>query len=196
MDPSRADERQIFAKVRVMGRMVALLRAVNVGGRKLPMAELRALCADELGWEDVATYIQSGNVVFTAKARPDALEKALEDAVAKRFGFDSPVIVRTAAQWAHYAPANPFPKAAKDEPNRLMLLLSKSPPARGAEDVIQARAVAGEQVKRAGDALWFHYPEGAGTSKLSPSLIDRAVGSPGTARNYRTVVTLLDMLGK
>ncbi len=193
MHASRADERQIFAKVRAMGRMVALLRAVNVGGRKLPMAELRALCA-ELGWADVATYIQSGNVVFTAKGRPDALERKLEDAVAERFGFDSPVIVRTAAQWADYPPANPFPKAAEDEPNRLMLLLSKAPPAAGAEDVIQARAVAGERIKRAGDALWFHYPEGAGTSKLTPSLIDRAVGSPATARNYRTVVTLLDML--
>jgi uncharacterized protein (DUF1697 family) len=176
-----------------MGRMVALLRAVNVGGRKLPMAELRALCA-ELGWQDVATYIQSGNVVFTASGKPDALEKELEIAIAKRFGFESPVVVRTAAQWAGYPPANPFPKAAADEPNRLMLLLSKRPPAKGAEEVIQARAVAGEQVRRAGDALWFHYPEGAGTSKLTPSLIDRAVGSPATARNYRTVVTLLDML--
>jgi uncharacterized protein (DUF1697 family) len=173
--------------------MVALLRAVNVGERKLPMAELRALCA-ELGWEDVATYIQSGNVVFTASGKPDALEKMLEDAVARRFGFESPVIVRTAGQWAGYSPANPFLQAARDEPNRLLLLLSKSPPAKGAEDVIQARAVAGEQVRRAGDALWFHYPEGVGTSKLTPSLIDRAIGSPGTARNYRTVVTLLDMV--
>ena len=59
-----------------------------------------------------------------------------------------------------------------------MLLLSKAPPAKGAEAVIQARAVAGERVRRAGDALWFHYPEGAGTSKLTPSLIDRAIGSP------------------
>jgi uncharacterized protein (DUF1697 family) len=157
------------------------------------MAELRALCA-ELGWQDVATYIQSGNVVFTAPGKPAALEKILEDAVARRFGFESPVIVRTIAQWAEYPAANPFPQAARDEPNRLLLLLSKSSPTKGAEDVIQARAVAGERVKRVGDALWFHYPEGVGTSKLTPSLIDRAIGSPGTARNYRTVVTLLEML--
>lgn len=193
MEPSRADEGQIFAKMHVMGRMVALLRAVNVGGRKLPMADLRALCA-ELGWQDVATYIQSGNLVFTANGKPDALEKKLEDAVARRFGFDSPVIVRTAKDWAQYPAGNPFPKAAADEPNRLMLLLSKRPPAAGAEEAIQARAVAGERVERAGDALWFYYPDGAGTSKLTPSLIDRAIGSPGTARNYRTVATLLELL--
>ena len=176
-----------------MVRMVALLRAVNVGGRKLPMTELRALCA-ELGWEDVATYIQSGNVVFTANGKPESIEKQLEEAIAKQFGLDVPVVVRTAAQWAEYPPGNPFARAAKDAPNRVMLLLSKAPPAGDAEEVIQARAVAGEQVKRARDALWFHYPEGAGTSKLTPSLIDRAVGSPATARNYRTVTTLLEML--
>jgi uncharacterized protein (DUF1697 family) len=176
-----------------MTRMVALLRAVNVGGRKLPMAELRALCA-ELGLDDVATYIQSGNVVFTAAGRPAAIEARLEAAIAERFGFAVPVIVRTAAQWAHYPAGNPFAQAAKDEPNRLMLLLSKQPPAPDAEAAIQARAIAGERVKRAGDALWFHYPEGAGTSKLTPSLIDRAVGSPATARNHNTVLKLRDML--
>jgi uncharacterized protein (DUF1697 family) len=176
-----------------MGRMVALLRAVNVGGRKLPMAELRALCG-ELGWEEVATYIQSGNVVFTAAGTAVAIEQELEDAIKEKLGIEVPVIVRTAAQWAEYPPGNPFPKAAKEEPNRLMLLLSKAPPANGAEDAIQARATAGEKVKRAGDALWIHFPQGAGTSKLTPSLIDRAVGAPATARNYRTVTTLLEML--
>jgi uncharacterized protein (DUF1697 family) len=176
-----------------MGRMVALLRAVNVGGRKLPMAELRALCG-ELGWEDVRTYIQSGNVVFAAKGKAEAVGRQLEEAIARRFGFESPVIVCTAAQWATYPDGNPFRAAAKDEPNRLMLLLSKRPPNDGAEDVIQARARDGEQVRRAGDALWFHYPQGAGTSKLTPSLIDRAVGSPGTARNYNTVLKLQEML--
>ena len=173
--------------------MVALLRAVNVGGRKLPMAELRALCA-ELGWEEVATYIQSGNVVFTAEGKPEAIERTLEQAIEARFGLAVPVIVRTAAEWARYAAGNPFRQAAKDEPNRLMLLLSKAPPAEGAEEVIQARAVAGEKVERAGDALWFHYPAGAGTSKLTPTLIDRAIGSPGTARNHNTVMKLKEML--
>jgi uncharacterized protein (DUF1697 family) len=176
-----------------MGRHVALLRAVNVGGRKLPMAELRALCA-AIGWADVATYIQSGNLVFSASGSADALETQLEEAIAKRFGMEVPVIVRTAADWRRYAPSNPFPQAAKDEPNRLMLLLSKSPPAAGAEDAIQARAKAGEQVRRVGDALWIHFPEGSGNSKLTPSLIDRAIGSPATSRNHNSVVKLEEML--
>lgn len=176
-----------------MGRMVALLRAVNVGGRKLPMAELRALCT-ELGWQDVDSYIQSGNVVFTVEGKPEAIEKKLEDAIAARFGFDVPVIVRTAAQWAHYPPGNPFPQAARDEPNRLMLLLSKRPPEKSAGDAIQARATAGEAVRRVGDALWIHFPAGSGTSKLTPSLIDRAIGSPATSRNHRTVIKLKELL--
>jgi uncharacterized protein (DUF1697 family) len=176
-----------------MGRHVALLRAVNVGGRQLPMAELRALCAG-IGWEDVQTYIQSGNVVFGARAGADKLEAVLEKAIAERFAMDVPVIVRSADEWRAYAPANPFPDAAKDEPSRLMLLLSKRPPAAGAEQAIQAKAAAGEQVRRVSDALWIHYPQGAGTSKLTPSLIDRAAGSPATARNFRTVLKLEEML--
>jgi uncharacterized protein (DUF1697 family) len=177
-----------------MGRMVALLRAVNVGGRKLPMAELRTVCA-ELGWTEIATYIQSGNVVFTAPGKPEAVETLLEKAIENEFGLDVPVIVRSRAEWAKYPAENPFSEAAKDEPAKLHLLLSKRPPAGGAAEAIEARAKAGEQVRQAGGALWIHYPQGAGTSKLTPSLIDRAIGSPGTARNYNTVLKLLELLG-
>jgi uncharacterized protein (DUF1697 family) len=173
--------------------MVALLRAVNVGGRKLPMAELRALCAG-LGWTDIATYIQSGNLVFSAPGKPEAIEATLEAAIEKQFGLDVPVIVRSRAEWAKYPAENPFPEAARDEPAKLHLLLSKRPPAKCAAEAIEARAKAGEQVREAAGAVWIHYPEGAGTSKLTPSLIDRAIGSPGTARNFNTVLKLLEML--
>ncbi|MEA3041491.1 MAG: hypothetical protein QOC65_980 [Sphingomonadales bacterium] len=176
-----------------MGRHVALLRAVNVGGRKLPMAELRALCT-ELGWADAATYIQSGNLVFSAEGKEAALEAALEKAIAGRFGLEVPVVVRSAAAWRLHAKANPFPDVAAKAPNRLMLLLSKRPPAKGAEEAIAVKAAAGEQVRRAGDALWIHYPQGAGTSKLAPALIDRAVGSPATQRNFNTVLKIEEML--
>jgi uncharacterized protein (DUF1697 family) len=172
--------------------MIALLRAVNVGGRKLPMAELRALCA-ELGWKDVETYIQSGNVVFGAPGTAEALEAQLEKGIRERFGLDVPVIVRTSARWDALVAANPFPDAARDEPSRLQLLVSKRPPGEDAAGKLMARAQAGEAVRAAGGALWFHYPEGVGTSKLTPSAVDKAAGSPSTGRNWRTVLKLQEM---
>jgi uncharacterized protein (DUF1697 family) len=175
-----------------MARLIALLRAVNVGGRKLPMAELRSLCG-ELGWKDVATYIQSGNLVFSAPGKPEALEAKLEAAIRERFGLDVPVIVRTAAQWAGYAQANPFPEAAATEPKALQLLVSKRLPAGDAVGRLMERAQAGELVKSAGGALWFHFPEGIARSKLTPALIDKVCGSPSTSRNWRTVLKLKEM---
>lgn len=176
-----------------MERMVALLRAVNVGGRKLPMAELRALC-EALGWSDVQTYIQSGNVVFAADCEPAQAEAALETRISDAFGFDAPAIVRTAGQWRAYVPRCPFPEAARETPNYLLMLLSKRPPASEAVEAMQGRAAAGEEVRQAGDAIWIHFPNGSGTSKLTPALIDKALGSPATSRNYRTVATLQRML--
>ena len=174
-------------------RYVALLRAVNVGGCKLPMAGLREVCA-ELGWDKVETYIQSGNVVFEAAGKAESLEAALEKAVAKRFGFERPVIVRSAKEWADYAKGSPFPDAERDEPNRLMLGLSKHAPNPDAPRVLETKAAAGERVKLRGDALWIHYPGGAGTTKLTPALFDKAAGSPVTQRNWRTVLKLQEML--
>ena len=178
-----------------MTRMLAVLRAVNVGGRKLPMAQLRDLCAD-LGWSDVQTYIQSGNLLFSAAGEPAAIEICLEQAIERRFGLNVPVMVRSAKAWSALRAGNPFPEAAREAPNRLMLMVTKRPPAEGAEGTIQARATAGEQVKRAGQGIWIHYPEGVGRSKLTPTLIDRAIGSPSTARNYRTIVKLEERLAE
>lgn len=175
-------------------RYVALLRAINVGGTaKLPMAALRDVCTS-LGWRDVATYIQSGNVVFQADAAAVELEASLEQAVERHFGFARPVIVRDAVQWSAYAAGSPFPDAQRDAPNRVMLCLSKLPPAPGAADMLMARAAPGEQVRQVGDALWVFYPDGAGTSKMSPNLFDRAAASPITSRNWRTVCKLQEML--
>jgi uncharacterized protein (DUF1697 family) len=176
-------------------RFVALLRAVNVGGRTLPMAALRALCEAELGWEDVSTYIQSGNIVFEAKGKAEALEAALEKAIEAKFGFKAPAMIRTASEWRTLLAANPFPKESKAEPNRVFLGLPKRPPAADAAERIGAKAAAGERVKAAGAALWFHYPEGAGSSKITPTLIDKAAGCPLTARNWRTATKLAEMLG-
>lgn len=171
---------------------VALLRAVNVGKRKVPMAELRALC-ESLGYRNVATYIASGNIVFVADTPAKAVEAELEPAIAQRFGFPVDVISRTARQWSKYAAANPFPGESESEPNHTMMLLSKSALATDAVATLTERAGPGDRVATAGGVLWIYYANGMGRSKLTPTLIDRAVGSPTTARNWRSVLTLSDM---
>ena len=174
-------------------RYVALLRGINVTGRnKIPMADLRAM-AEELGWENPETYIQSGNLVFEAHGLPAALESALEAAITRKLALAIPVIVRAAAGWEAYVRGNPFPAAAEARANLLHLGLSKRAPDAGAAAAIQARATQGEQVRVVGDALWIDYPEGVGRSKLTPALLDRLVGSPVTARNFRTVLKLAEM---
>lgn len=169
---------------------IALLRGINVTGRnKVPMAELRSLC-EELGWTGVRTYIQSGNVVFTAAGPRAELETSLERAIEARFGLAIPVIVRAAKDWPGYVAGNPFPEASRTEANRVLLALSRATPAPDAADRLRERAAHGERIERVDDALWVHYPSGVGKSKLSPALFDRLVGSPVTARNWRTVLRI------
>lgn len=173
---------------------VALLRGINVGGNtRMPMQELRELCT-ALGWRDVQSYIQSGNVVFSAGGAAAELERALEQALRHRFGLAIPVIVRAGADWPAYVARNPFPAESAREPSLVMLALSKVPPKPDAEAALQERAANGEQIARVGDALWIHFAGGAGRSRISPGLLDRSVGSPVTTRNWRTVLKLNEML--
>jgi uncharacterized protein (DUF1697 family) len=177
-------------------RFIALLRGINVTDRNMiPMADLRALCTKN-GMAGVETYIQSGNLIFSAAGKPELLEAEIERLIERRFKFSIPVIVRRASAWPAYIESNPFPDESKAEGNRVMLALSKRPPVSGAVDGLRARAANGERVEQTGDALWIYFPGGSGTSKLSPGLLDRLVGSPVTTRNWRTVLKLGEMTEK
>lgn len=187
--------RHAVASERTSCQMVALLRGINVGGnRKIPMASL-CLAVEKAGFQDAQTYIQSGNLVFSA-GRMSELEAAsnLEAVIAESFGFAVDVIVRSAGQWRDYARRPPFPDAAKDRPNLLMLGLAKLPLASEAVAQLKAKAVDGERIKRVGDALWIDFVAGSGRSKISPALLCRATGSPVTLRNWNTVKMLEQML--
>jgi len=175
--------------------MVALLRGINVGGhRKVPMAAL-CLAAEGAGFKDVKTYIQSGNLVFSA-GRLSVAQTAsrLEGAIEQRFGFAVDVIVRTEKQWQVYARSSPFPEAASDRPNLLMLGLAKMPLASAAAAYLRERAHSGERIKIVGDAIWIDFDASVGRSKLSPTVLDRAAGSAVTLRNWKTVTKLDEML--
>jgi uncharacterized protein (DUF1697 family) len=178
------------------GTFIALLRGINVGGHnKLPMTELRALCA-ELGWENVQSYIQSGNLVFASGGRPASLETELERAIEAKFGLSIPVFVRTVGDWRSSINGNPFPEESRKEPNLVMLALSKDPPKKDAAQGLQEKALGGEQVEQVGDDLWIYFPGGSGRSKLSPGLLDRIAGSAVTTRNWRTALKLAEMAGQ
>jgi uncharacterized protein (DUF1697 family) len=184
----------VTGPARAGATMLAFLRGINVGGNKqIPMAELRAL-ASGLGFGDVATFIQSGNLIFTTTLAPAAVEVALERAIAKKFGFTVEVVARTAEQWRRYAAASPFADAATERPHLLHLGLAKAPVRTGTQEALGPYAKAGERVHAGDDCLWIDYASGAARSKLSPAVLDRAVGSTVTARNWRTVQKLAELV--
>ncbi|HRQ65610.1 MAG TPA: DUF1697 domain-containing protein, partial [Xanthomonadaceae bacterium] len=120
---------------------IALLRGINVGGHnKLPMADLRRLCSDTLGWTGVQTCIQSGNLLFRAPGNAQDHEEALQAAILNHFGLDIATLVRDASEWPALMATNPFPEASATEPNRVMLALSRKPPRADALEHLRARA--------------------------------------------------------
>ncbi len=168
---------------------VALLRAVNVGGRnKVSMAELRALCA-ELGWRDVSTYIQSGNVVF----RADATEPAatLRAAIAERFGVQTPVVVRTHDDLRQAAAT--VPPGLTDDPKKLHVLFLDGAPDPAVAGALDPDRYAPDRFVVVGDRVYLHFPNGAGQAKLNMKWLERALGVAGTARNVRTLHKLIEL---
>lgn len=174
--------------------LVALLRGINVSGHnKIPMAELRSICSS-LGWLHVQSYIQSGNIVFQSDSAAAQLEAELEQAIQDHFHLTIPVIIRTASQWSGYIQHNPFPEQSQSQPNLVMLALSKASPNADAAERLRERAMSGEQIIQTTEALWVHYTDGVASSRLSPALFDRLAGSPVTARNWRTVLKIEEMI--
>lgn len=174
-----------------MTTFIILLRAVNVGGNnRVPMAELKASC-EKAGYANVRTYVNSGNVVMEGKGTPASVARAVEAILANSFKVEVPVVVRTAEQWSVYAAKSPFPNGL---PKLVHLCLAMVRPPGEAATALLERAHANEQVRVVGDALWIDYADsGVAHSKLTPSAIDKAVGSAATARNWNTVRKLGEM---
>ena len=165
-----------------MAVYVALLRAVNVGGVSLPMAELKAIC-EALGFTDVATYIQSGNVLFRADAAEAAVARRLDEALGQRLGKAPGVMIRGATELRAIADNAPFPHAP---PNYLLVHFFGEPPP--ADTLAAMVAPGGEEARLSGREIYVHYPDGSGRSKLKlPAL------KSGTSRNLNTVRKLADL---
>jgi len=165
---------------------IALLRAVNLGSRnKVPMAGLRELF-ENAGGEDVRTYIQSGNVVF-AQAKPDSA--ALEAAVAKEFGVETVIVLRTARQMKKLAGSHPF---GKDTSNSHVAFLSEKP-SRTALRRLAEVDTGTDRIEVIGSDIALHYPNGFQGATLTAAKLEKLLGVQGTARNWRTVAKLAEL---
>jgi uncharacterized protein (DUF1697 family) len=172
---------------------IALFRGINIGGNHLlPMKDLK-LILENNGCADVRTYIQSGNVIFCS-AMSDAarLAKRLGAAVSKGHGFEPRVLVLTRAELENAAAGNPFPKASED-PKSLHLFFLTKPPQKPDLRACEALKAKTERFELKGNVFYLHTPDGFGTSKLA-GRAERLLGVEATARNWRTVTTLLEMV--
>lgn len=175
---------------------VALLRGINVGGNKrIAMADLRALILG-LGFTDVKTLLNSGNVVFSgAKESTDAIATRLHNATANGLGVETEYFVRTQKEWGDVIARNPFTKDAERDPSHTLVMSCKEKldPKRVAE---LRDATAGNEVMEAsGRELYIVYGDGIGTSKLSNTVIEKKLGTLGTARNWNTVMKIAALFG-
>ncbi|WP_395447117.1 DUF1697 domain-containing protein [Aminobacter sp. UC22_36] len=178
-----------------MSVFIALFSGINVGGNRIvKMAELKAFF-DALGFADVASYIQSGNVVFKAEAADaGALAEQIEAAFEKRWGFRSRIMVRDLCWLEALVASNPYPEVAGDPTKLHASALERAPTS---EEIarLAERCTGPESFEVKGDVLYLHAPDGLGKSKFA-EILPRTLKVPGTMRNWRTVLTLLEMAQK
>lgn len=174
-------------------RYVALLRAVNVGGKnKLPMKDLAAMLA-KAGCTDVKTYIQSGNAVFSATPEiAKRIPQLIPEAIAKKFGFRAPVVVRTAKELQGVADSNPFLKPGADTQALAVGFLADRPDPRRVAALDPKRSP-GDSFEVCGREIYLCLPSGFAKTKLTTAYFDSGLATTSTFRNWRTVLTLLEM---
>lgn len=165
-----------------MTSFVALLRAVNVGGRQLKMDELRAI-ATRLGYESPRTFIASGNLLFASRKAEATVKRELEHALAEHMGTSVEVMLRTAAELEETLAANPF---ASEPPNKVVAIFLDEPPP--ADSVASAKNIADERLALGRREIYVHFPGGQGRSKLRIP-----AGSRGTGRNMNMVAKLAEL---
>jgi uncharacterized protein (DUF1697 family) len=173
---------------------IALLRAINVGGRNLvAMSALQSLFTN-LGFPGTQSLLQSGNLIFESARRTCAeLERLFEVETEKHLKVRADYLVRTSAEWKEIVAHNPFPGEAKDDPSHLVVMFLKKAPKAKDVEALQAAIRGPEMVRAEGRQAYIVYPAGIGRSKLTTALIESKLGCRGTGRNWNTVLKLLDL---
>jgi len=171
-------------------RQIALLRAINLGSRRrVAMGDLRDLLTS-LGYGDVRTLLQSGNVVLTSIRSGKTLERELEKELSARFAIDIKVLVRTRAQLAAVIERNPLADLA-DDPKRYHVTFLSAKPDATRERELAELDLAPEQFVVSGREIYAWHPDGLQRSRLAAALSDSKLGVSGTSRNWSTITKLL-----
>lgn len=176
-----------------MPRYVALLRGINVGkNKRIAMGDLKAL-HETLGYTDVKTHLNSGNVVFTADvAADDTLAHDIERAIASSLDMDVPVIVRSGEEMELIVESNPFPQHADDHKTLHVTFLLKRPdPA--AIEALADHEKGDDDYRVIGTEVYLYYPNKLTGATFMPNGLDKALGMHTTSRNWRTVARLAEL---
>jgi uncharacterized protein (DUF1697 family) len=172
---------------------VALLRGINVSGQnKVSMADLRTLFLN-LGAEDVRTYVQSGNVVFTSAAASSAeLTRAIEMRIRRDLGLSVTVLLRTKAHLAKIVAGNPFVTSGK-EPTKLHVTFLADAPDRARLRELEAKHFEPDEFHVVRREIYLHCPNGYGRTKLNNAFFEKQLGVAATTRNWKTVTKLAEL---
>ncbi|MEN8250176.1 MAG: DUF1697 domain-containing protein [Bacteroidota bacterium] len=174
---------------------VALLRGINVSGqKKILMVDLRDL-HEKLGFNNVRSYIQSGNIIFNYNGdiSSSELSHLIEEAIARRFYFSVPVIIRTAHEIEQLIKTNPFKKEAKTDPNLVLFTLLKNAPQPNELSRFDDIDYSPDRFELHGNAIFLHCPNGYGKSKLTNNYFEKMLKTNATTRNWKTLTRILEL---
>jgi uncharacterized protein (DUF1697 family) len=179
-----------------MTTYISILRGINLGGHKpVPMKGLQVLY-ESLGYEQVKTYIQSGNVAFSAKEKsPSAIKKAIEVAISQRFGFDVPVLVREQADIQRVLDGSPFLHEKGIEVDKLHVTFLDELPEQTCIDNLLTYDFTPDRFVLQGKEVFVYCPNGYGRTKLNNTFFESKLKVGATTRNWKTVNVLAEMAG-
>lgn len=175
-------------------KYIALLRGINVSGQKIiKMAELRDHLA-ELNFQNLATYIQSGNILFESHEKDSSkLEILIQAKIQEKYGFDVPIVVFNREYLEEAERENPYSEHSKEAGNKVFIAFLKEYPLAENIEAFEKLDFSPDQIELKGKNLYFYCPNGAGNSKISNTIFEKKLKVAATTRNFKTIWKLLEM---
>ncbi len=178
-----------------MKTYIALLRGINVSGqKKIIMADLRAYL-EELGFQDIQTYIQSGNIIFKSEnSSLKNLELLIKNKIQEKYGFEVPVIVVTSTAIKSAVKNNPFEKDETKDPKKFCVVFLQDKPLQENIEILSGYNYSPEEYVLANKIIYFYAANGAGNAKMTNTFFENKLKVRATSRNWRTTNKLLEMV--